>query len=55
MLEYLRSQEQFLEHVLHHLGTSAIMDLLCHLIAGLDETEARQSAFAVRLAADTRP
>ncbi|KAF0302056.1 Serine/threonine-protein phosphatase 6 regulatory subunit 3 [Amphibalanus amphitrite] len=45
VLEYLRSQEQFVDHILQHLATSAIMDLLCHLVSGIEDTEPRQATF----------
>ena len=51
MLEYLRSQDQFVDQLLQHLATSAVMDLLCHLVAGMEDTEPRQAAFAVRQSA----
>ena len=36
-----------MDRLLHHLGTSAVMDLLCHLVAGIEEPEPRQAAMTV--------
>ena len=39
--------ETFIELVLRHLGTSAIMDLTCNLISGIEAPEYRQNALNV--------
>ncbi|XP_037071337.1 serine/threonine-protein phosphatase 6 regulatory subunit 1-like [Pollicipes pollicipes] len=43
-LMYLKSKQTFVDLLLQHLGTSAIMDLACNLISGIAEPEARQAA-----------
>ena len=47
VLEFVRSREQFLDRVLYHLGTSAIMDLLLRLITSMEPTECRTSCVQV--------
>ena len=39
--------ETFIDLVLRHLGTSAIMDLTCNLISGIEAPEYRQNALNV--------
>jgi serine/threonine-protein phosphatase 6 regulatory subunit 3 len=41
MLERLRGREDFVGRVLHHLGTSAIMDLLLRLMTSMESAECR--------------
>ena len=36
-----------MDRLLLHLGTSAVMDLLCHLVAGIEEPEPRRAAMTV--------
>jgi len=47
VLEFLKSQELFLDRVLYHLGTSAIMDLLLRLVTSMEPTECRSSCVQV--------
>jgi len=47
VLEFLKSQEHFLDRVLYHLGTSAIMDLLLRLVTSMEPTECRNSCVQV--------
>ncbi|XP_043192115.1 serine/threonine-protein phosphatase 6 regulatory subunit 3-like isoform X2 [Amphibalanus amphitrite] len=44
VLEFLKSMDTFIDLVLRHLGTSAIMDLTCNLISGIEAPEYRQNA-----------
>ena len=50
-LEFLRSKEDFIGQLLHHLGTSAIMDLLLRLITCIESPELRMDAISVSLSA----
>jgi len=47
VLEFLKSQEQFLDRVLYHLGTSAVMDLLLRLVTSMEPIECRTSCVQV--------
>lgn len=42
MLEYLKSKEDFVDLIVKHLGTSAIMDLLLRLITSVESPQLRQ-------------
>jgi serine/threonine-protein phosphatase 6 regulatory subunit 3 len=46
VIDFLKSHDQFLERVLHHLGTSAIMDLLLRLVTSLEPMECRGACVA---------
>ena len=39
--------DTFIDLILRHLGTSAIMDLTCNLISGIEAPEYRQNALNV--------
>ena len=47
VVEFLQSQERFLDRVLYHLGTSAIMDLLLRLVTSMEPMESRVSCVQV--------
>ena len=47
MVEFLKAKEDFVGQLLHHLGTSAIMDLLLRLITCIESTECRNEAISV--------
>ncbi|XP_020629386.1 serine/threonine-protein phosphatase 6 regulatory subunit 3-like [Orbicella faveolata] len=42
MLEYLKSKEDFVNAIVKHLGTSAVMDLLLRLITSVESPQLRQ-------------
>ncbi|KAK2573120.1 Serine/threonine-protein phosphatase 6 regulatory subunit 3 [Acropora cervicornis] len=42
MLEYLKSKEDFVDLIVKHLGTSAVMDLLLRLITSVESPQLRQ-------------
>lgn len=42
MLEYLKSKEDFVDLIIKHLGTSAVMDLLLRLITSVESPQLRQ-------------
>ncbi|XP_076445361.1 serine/threonine-protein phosphatase 6 regulatory subunit 3-like isoform X2 [Babylonia areolata] len=43
IFEYLKSQKDFVGSLLHHIGTSAIMDLLLRLITCIESPETRRA------------
>ncbi|XP_013417752.1 serine/threonine-protein phosphatase 6 regulatory subunit 3 isoform X2 [Lingula anatina] len=43
MLDYLKSRDNFVGNLLHHIGTSAIMDLLLRLITCVEIAETRNA------------
>ncbi len=47
MLEFLKSREDFVGHLLRHLGTAAIMDLLLRLVTCIESTECQQQCLQV--------
>ncbi|ELU00356.1 hypothetical protein CAPTEDRAFT_184298 [Capitella teleta] len=46
MVEFLQSKEDFVGQLLHHLGTSAIMDLLLRLITCIEAQETRNACIS---------
>ena len=48
MLEYLKSKEDFVDLIVKHLGTSAVMDLLLRLITSVESPQLRQDLLEVR-------
>ncbi len=42
MLEFLKGKEDFIGQLLHHIGTSAIMDLLLRLITCIESPTVRK-------------
>jgi len=49
MLEYLKSKEDFVNAIVKHLGTSAVMDLLLRLITSVESPQLRQDLLEVKL------
>lgn len=49
MLEYLKSKEDFVDLIVKHLGTSAVMDLLLRLITSVESPQLRQDLLEVSL------
>ena len=47
MLEYLKSKEDFVDLIVKHLGTSAVMDLLLRLITSVESPQLRQDLLEV--------
>ena len=47
MIEFLRGKDDFVGQLLHHLGTSAIMDLLLRLITCIESPECRNTCITV--------
>lgn len=47
MLEYLKSKEDFVDLIIKHLGTSAVMDLLLRLITSVESPQLRQDLLEV--------
>ena len=41
MIDFLKVKEDFVQHLIKHMGTSAIMDLLLRLITCIDSQETR--------------
>lgn len=48
MLEYLKSKEDFVNAIVKHLGTSAVMDLLLRLITSVESPQLRQDLLEVK-------
>ena len=48
MLEFLKGKDDFMGQLLHHLGTSAIMDLLLCLITCIEATDTRAACITMR-------
>ena len=55
MLEYLKSKEDFVNAIVKHLGTSAVMDLLLRLITSVESPQLRQDLLEVKLAICNSP
>ena len=49
MLEYLKSKEDFVDLIVKHLGTSAVMDLLLRLITSVESPQLRQDLLEVNI------
>ena len=49
MLEYLKSKEDFVDLIVKHLGTSAVMDLLLRLITSVESPQLRQDLLEVSM------
>ena len=49
MLDYLKGKEDFLGQLLHHIGTSAIMDLLLRLITCIEAQDTRSQCITVSI------
>ena len=49
MVEFLQGKEDFVGQLLHHLGTSAIMDLLLRLITCIEAQDTRNLCISVSL------
>jgi len=49
MVDFLKSRGNFVERLLHHLGVSAIMDILLRLITCIESVECRNDCVKVRL------
>jgi len=49
ILEFLQSREDFVGVLLHHIGTSAIMDLLLRLLTCIESPEIRRAMIEVSL------
>ena len=47
IFEYLKSQKDFVGSLLHHIGTSAIMDLLLRLITCIESPDTRHAVIEV--------
>lgn len=47
MLEYFKSKEDFVNAIVKHLGTSAVMDLLLRLITNVESPQLRQDLLEV--------
>jgi len=47
VLDFLKSREQFLDRVLYHLGTSAIMDLLLRLVTSMEPADTKNTCVQV--------
>jgi len=48
VVEYVKSHDGYIDNILHHFGTSAIMDMLMRLITSMESTECRNSCIMVR-------
>ena len=47
MIKFLRSKDDFVGRLLHHIGTSAVMDLLLRLITCIESPDMRNTCIAV--------
>ena len=47
MLKFLQSKDDFIGHLLRHIGTSAIMDLLLRLITCIENPECHMMCLEV--------
>ena len=48
MVDFIENKDDFVGHVLNHLGTSAIMDLLLRLITCIECPDTRYAVIKVR-------
>ncbi|KAL7989987.1 hypothetical protein Chor_012653, partial [Crotalus horridus] len=49
IVAFLRKKDDFVNLLLHHIGTSAIMDLLLRLLTCVEQSQLRQDVFSVRI------
>lgn len=49
IVAFLRKKDDFVNLLLHHIGTSAIMDLLLRLLTCVEQSQLRQDVFNVRI------
>ena len=52
MFDYLKTKKDFVGTLLHHIGTSAIMDLLLRLITCIESSETKRAVVEVRAGSD---
>lgn len=50
LVSFLRKKDDFVDLLLRHIGTSAIMDLLLRLLTCVERPQLRQDVFNVRRA-----
>ena len=47
ILDFLKSRENFIARLLHHMDTSAIMDLLLRLVMSMESPECKAACLSV--------